>query len=219
MHFAIDTETNSLKTPYPIEIAAVCVNDFSIAFCERIHTFAPMDPRAEAIHGISQRSLVNCRSELEVMESFISFLNENSNRQTTVLVAHNANFDKQVVENALLRCNLKLPPGTTWECTMKMAKAQGHKNCTLEDCCARAGVIYAEAHCSLPDAIMCARVYKHFFAPGKTEVECDQALEQLNELEARDRAYEQEIMEEIMLERTEYTYSYPAVTTQYNVTG
>jgi DNA polymerase III epsilon subunit-like protein len=52
---------------------------------------------------------------------------------------------------------------------MEMSKAAKHFPNKLSDCCARAGIAYVEAHCALPDAIMCARVFKNFFEDPKDE--------------------------------------------------
>jgi DNA polymerase III epsilon subunit-like protein len=184
MHFAVDTETTSLRDPRPIEIAAVKVDDFTVAFCERIRSDVPIDSRAEAVHGISARTLINCRDEIEVMSSFLSFLSTHSNETPIVLVAHNARFDKLVIENALERCKLKFPNNVTWECTMEMSRKKKFKNCKLSECCKRAGIEYQDAHCALPDAIMCARVYKNFFKATEYWEILDEGLRLVNEQEA-----------------------------------
>lgn len=163
MHFAIDTETTGLRSPWPVEIAAVRVDDFSRAFCERINTPEPIDPRASDVHGIFAADLAHCRSELAVIKDFLVYLAEHSAGQAPVLVAHNARFDRAVLEGALRRCNLELPRGTTWLCTLEMSRARGHAKNTLAACCQRAGVSYEDGHCALPDAIMCARVYRAFY--------------------------------------------------------
>lgn len=183
MHFAVDTETNALKSPYPLEIAAVKIDDTSISFCQRIRTVATIDPRAQAVHGISEASLVNCPSEVSVMTAFRDFLLTQANGRPIVLVAHNAKFDRGVIERALKRCGLDLP--VAWECTMEMSRAQNHASNKLSDCCARAGIPYEDSHCALPDAIMCARVFRSFFEDENSALYAE-ALAQVNEEEERE---------------------------------
>lgn len=185
MHFAVDTETTGLKNSYPVEIAAVKVEDVLVNFCQRIRTTADIDPRAQAVHGISKASLANCPSELQVMNSFMEFLLSNAGGRPIVLVAHNAKFDRDVIERALQRCGLALPANTTWECTMTMSRAQNHQYNKLSDCCARAGIPYDDGHCALPDAIMCALVFKSFFEDETSEIYAE-ALAQVNAEEERE---------------------------------
>lgn len=201
MHFAVDTETTSLKDPYPVEIAAVKVDDFSVAFCERIRAIVAIDARAEAVHGISERALINCRNEFEVMTDFLQFIVRESKGSPIVLVAHNAKFDEEVIKNALLRCKLVLPPTTSWACTMQMSRAKKFKKCKLSDCCLRVGIAYKDSHSALPDAIMCARVFKTFF-------ECDDywnslydGLDQVNKETMRELDEQSAAIAEIMLEK------------------
>lgn len=184
IHFAVDTETTSLKLPYPIEIAAVMVDDLSVTYCQRIRTQAKIDPRAQAVHGISHACLAKCPEEREVMAQFVDFLRRHAGTRSIVLVAHNARFDREVIERALQRCELSLPSDTSWECTLTMSRSKMHDSNTLSACCARAGIAYEDAHCALPDAIMCAQVFKHFFEDENTALFAE-ALAQVNAEEQR----------------------------------
>jgi DNA polymerase-3 subunit epsilon len=179
-HFAIDTETTDLKNAHPIEIAAVCVDDFSIVFCERIRPSIDIDPKAQAVHGISLESLSQCRSESEVMNDFVLFLTTNNAK---TLVAHNAAFDKNVIHGALQRSHLQIPE-FEWECTLEMSRRKMPKlKHKLSDCCLRLGIDYKDAHCALPDAIMCARVFKSFYEPKIEDMWMDAGLIAVNEAE------------------------------------
>jgi DNA polymerase III epsilon subunit-like protein len=192
MHFAVDTETNSLNDPYPIEISAVKIDDFSVFFCERIRTDSKIDSRAQEVHGISSMSLIHCRNEADVMKSFINFLSQHAKESEIVLVAHNAKFDKLVILNALKRCNMSLPNNVTWECTREMSRQKQNRNNKLSDCCLRAGIMYKDAHCALPDAIMCARVFKDFFKPSAKWLEYEEGLAQVNASEAEEATEREE---------------------------
>lgn len=184
IHFAVDTETTSLKQSYPIEIAAVKIDDLGVTFCQRIRTQAKIDPRAQAVHGISQVSLAKCPEERVVMAQFLDFLRAQAGNRAIVLVAHNARFDRDVIERALQRCSLSLPSDTTWECTMTMSRREMHESHTLAACCARAGIAYEDAHCALSDAIMCAQVFRNFFEDENSALFAE-ALAQVNAEEQR----------------------------------
>lgn len=171
-HIAIDTETTGLWDAHPIELALVDVRRplDADAFCERICTSAPIQPAATAVHGITAEDLKACRSEAAVLGSAMGWLLaqiDADGGRPVVLVAHNASFDRAVLERALARCGLALPQGTSWECTLEMSRQQGLPRGvrhTLRDCCERAGVPYVDGHSALADARMCAAVYAHFFA-------------------------------------------------------
>lgn len=183
MLFAVDTETTGLKDARPIEIAAVCVDDFSIAFCERIKPDIPIEAGAIAVHGITAKSLASCRTEKEVMQDFVTFI---ARHGAKTIVAHNAAFDQSVIAKAMDRAAIP-SLGLPWACTLEMSRAKfaarGSKH-KLSDCCARAGIEYKDAHCALSDAIMCARVFKSFFEPTLEEMRMDAGLAAVNAEEA-----------------------------------
>jgi ATP-dependent DNA helicase DinG len=173
MFFAVDTETTGLIDAKPIEIAIVNLENVSFNMCERICTHAGLiTPEAFSVHHISSDMLLGCKSELEVMTLFIDFIVSNAPlKEPIVLVAHNANFDKGVIERALFRCDLVLPSNVTWQCTQKMSidmgNARGRGKNTLEACCKREGIEYVNAHSALPDAIMCGRLFTQFMSKLK----------------------------------------------------
>lgn len=188
VYFAVDTETTGLKSPWPIEIGACKIEDVSISFCEKIKTEAEIEPGACLIHGITKESLSQCQNEDQVLTNFLRFLNTNSQHKHIVLVAHNAKYDKGVIERALKRHNLKFPPNTTWECTMELSKSMDKLKKlkhSLRECCHRIGVEYKDSHSALPDAQMCAKVFQGFFKDP-----CEEEYQ--NGMQA---VYEQEIKE------------------------
>jgi DNA polymerase III epsilon subunit-like protein len=169
MHFAVDTETTGIFSPRPIEIACVKIDDFSVSFCERIKPDIPVEPRATLVHNITESDLQSCRSETEVMTAFVHFLQTVAS--PIVLVAHNAQFDRQVIEHALERSKLAWPCDVSWECTLTMSREKYGRQIknTLESCCLRHSIPYEDAHSALPDAIMCAKIYKTFFEDPRDE--------------------------------------------------
>lgn len=209
-YYAIDTETTGMKNPLPIEIAAVklelpkqgdslnsstesfdSVLDLPTIFCERINTWGLIENGAIAVHGITKEDLKNCRSEEEVLRDFIHFLQASDT--FIILIAHNAAYDRGVIERACARHELVLPIGLTWQCTMQMSRALDpfkRLKHTLKDCCERALVPYVNGHSALSDAEMCAKVFK-FLMSDPLEQEYVMAMHEiylqdiriLNELE------------------------------------
>lgn len=171
-YVAVDTETTGLYKPFPIELAAVYINNLEKTFCERIKLpFAvDIEPSAQAVHGITKQCLSNCRSEQEVLTDFIKFVTDGDFcASTTTLVAHNAKFDKKVLDEAFIRNGFgEFINNFTWACTMQISKSlakQSNNIITkhkLSDCCERANIPYEFGHSALPDAIMCARVFTNF---------------------------------------------------------
>jgi DNA polymerase-3 subunit epsilon len=178
MYFAIDTETTGFKDSRPIEIAAVCIDNYSINFCEKINTNVDIEEGAQKVHGISKDDLKHCRDEKDVLIDILHFLIKNN---ATVLIAHNVSFDRKILSDACERHHLKMPQ-VEWECTLLKSRSLyptlKHK---LSDCCKRAGIEYKDSHSSLPDAIMCAEVFKSFFKPTKEDLEYDEGLRLVNE--------------------------------------
>ena len=174
MYVVVDTETTGLHVgpvkAHPIEIAAICLDDFDTSFCERIRPSIPIDPKASAIHGMTNESLDLCRNEMDVMRDFVTFLDRVSkpvleSGGSLKLIAHNTSFDLITIYGALARCGLSLP-NHTWVCTMRMSRSRysvrGNGEHTLKRCCERAGIPYENAHEALADAKMCGLLFKSF---------------------------------------------------------
>lgn len=180
IHFAIDTETTGFKDSRPIEIAAVCIDDYSINFCKRIKPLVEIEEGAFNVHGISKDMLKDCPEEKDVLTDFLKFLLKHN---AQILIAHNASFDKKILRDAFERHDLKFPT-VEWECTLLKSRSlypgQKHK---LSNCCVRAGIEYLDSHSALPDAIMCAKVYKSFFKPTEQDLDFDEGLRLVNKKE------------------------------------
>jgi DNA polymerase III epsilon subunit-like protein len=119
------------------------------------------------VHGITQEhAMLQGRPFVEVFVDFMKFIGP----RTTMLVAHNAQFDKSVLRSEMIRhkLNLSLLDRFNFVCTMNLYKERFLKPIKL-------GVLYKElfgedfenAHNSLADCIACGRVYP--FLVGQTE--------------------------------------------------
>jgi DNA polymerase III epsilon subunit-like protein len=119
------------------------------------------------VHGITQEhAMLQGRPFIEVFLDFMKFIGS----RTTMLVAHNAQFDKSVLRSEMIRheLDLSLLDRFNFVCTMNLYKERFFKPIKL-------GVLYKElfgedfenAHNSLADCIACGRVYP--FLVGQTE--------------------------------------------------
>jgi DNA polymerase III alpha subunit (gram-positive type) len=189
-YFAVDTETTGFHDPYPVEIAAVRVQDIgahNVKFSKRIKCVKPIHERASLIHKIYDSDLINEMDEKYVLEEFINFLSLHSKNNKIVLIAHNATYDKKVIDFAMKRHNLIFPFEVDWQCTMSMAKKvqEETKGCkqkfTLGNLCVEKKIECNNAHQALADATMCAYLYNSFFKLTPEQEELDNVLDKVNE--------------------------------------
>lgn len=181
---AIDTETTGLVKPRPIELGMLVVHQPASEFCERIRTDVPIEPGATAVHGMTSADLEHARDEGSVLRDALAWLETvRGDAPQLLLVAHNAAYDRGVLEDALQRHGLALPQGVAWECTLAMSRARRDlppsARHTLHACCVREGIPYLHAHSALGDARMCAAVYCALRAAAEEDEERAAALAQV----------------------------------------
>ena len=106
------------------------------------------------IHGISWRDTLDA-------PTFAELYPEIRNRLFgRTLVAHNANFDRDVLQQTMKHhgldyADLQLPD---WKCTLEIYRNKGFKPADLATCCDRLG-IELNHHEALSDAVACAELY------------------------------------------------------------
>lgn len=135
-----------------------------------------IEPKALSKHGLTKDVLKarGAREEKEVMSDFIAFVEsmrraavvEEGDEVHVIFVAHNSEYDKAVVADAVNRHLLSFTrPWPTWECTKEMSrrKYKGNRELRhrLADCCGRAGIEIEDAHTAIGDARMVAKLYPH----------------------------------------------------------
>ena len=106
------------------------------------------------IHGISWRDTLDAPTFAELYPKIRKRLFGRT------LVAHNANFDRDVLQQTMAHygldyADLQLPD---WECTLKIYRAKGFKPANLAACCDRLN-IPLNHHEALSDALACAELY------------------------------------------------------------
>ena len=77
------------------------------------------------------------------------------------IVAHNASFDRSVLEKCMESSGLDvslLDIQDRWQCTLQIYRSKGYNPCRLSDCCTALS-IPLDHHNALSDAAGCAQLY------------------------------------------------------------
>jgi DNA polymerase III subunit epsilon len=160
----LDTETTGLdpRTGHRlIEVACVELEDFlptGRTFHRYVHPDRPIDADAERVHGISLVFLTDKPRfhEADVCDAFLDFVGD------SVLVAHNAGFDRGFINAELERAARAPLMEARWVDTLSMAQKRfpGMYN-SLDALCKRYKISLAdrEKHGALIDAQLLAAVY------------------------------------------------------------
>lgn len=157
-----DTETTGLDPAQGhrlVQIGAVELIDYLPTgrhYMTLINPDRPMDPGAQAIHGISDAMLAGKPGFDAVIDEFLAFVDEDP------LVAHNAEFDMKFLNAELIRIERPPLPKTRFIDTLDMARKRfpGQK-LSLDALCKRFGIDNSmrERHDALLDCQILAQVY------------------------------------------------------------
>jgi DNA polymerase-3 subunit epsilon len=160
----LDTETTGLDPQSGhriIEIACVELRDYLPTgrhFHSYINPERDIDPDAERVHGLSRTFLSNkpVFADAEVAESLLEFLGD------APLIAHNAAFDREFLNQELHRAGLPIVEETRWIDSLALAQSRypGMYN-SLDALCKRFRISLSERemHGALIDAQLLAGVY------------------------------------------------------------
>jgi len=160
----LDTETTGLDPRGGhrlVEIACVELEDYlptGRTFHRYIHPERPVDPEAVRVHGLTAAFLADkpIFADADVCEALVAFIGE------ATLVAHNAAFDREFVNQELARVGLPGLPESRWIDTLGMAAQRfpGVHN-SLDALCKRFRLSLSERdkHGALIDARLLAEVY------------------------------------------------------------
>ena len=113
------------------------------------------------VHGITkEKAIREGQPFTEVFLKFIKFIGP----RTKTLIAHNLNFDLNVLRSEIIRhdLNMKLIDDISFGCTLELYKERFMKSIKLTDLYKDIfGEDFQNAHNSLADSIACGRVYPH----------------------------------------------------------
>lgn len=149
-----DTETTGLAAhDQMVEIAAVHVRAGRVVrqFHSLVRPTVPIDPRAQAVHGITAAMLRKAPAAHEVLPEFVAFVG------TNVLVAHNAAFDVRMLRQERARTGVAIP-AWGYQCSMKLARLAfpGGYGYGLDAVASRLGLAGTVAHRALDDTRVAA---------------------------------------------------------------
>jgi Exonuclease len=147
----LDTETTGLgEQDEPIELAIVDGLNGAVLLDTRLRPLAPISPGAYAIHGISASELQDAPALADIWSRVCELLSG------ALVIAYNADFDRQVLAQAAQRYGLRLPK-CRWYCLMEAcsvfdAPVDG-RWLSLNAVCAELEVQGAPAHSARADAL------------------------------------------------------------------
>ena len=148
MYHILDTETASLQGGV-CEIAWLVVDDelnVLDTYYSRVNPERPIEPGAQAVHGISDADVVGCPTLAEVAKLL---------DKPIKLIAHNSQFDRRMIEPSI-KVESEL-------CTLALARQHitGTANHKLSTLAAHIGVDNGKAHNALYDVEMVRQVLLH----------------------------------------------------------
>lgn len=153
---AIDFETGDAGRDSACAVALVLVEDGMVVRREARLIRPPrhMDPANIAIHGLTEKMVAKAPSFAAVWKELAPMLEE-----TSLFVAHNAPFDRSVLETCCREAGIARPD-LPWACTLQLTREtwpawQTHR---LDVCCRELG-IELQHHDALSDALACADLY------------------------------------------------------------
>lgn len=116
----LDTETTGVDQQKGDKIIEIALLDYDLEsqrlvrrYVQRIDPDRPIDPSAQAVHGISNEMLLGCPKWEDVADEIHAQLSASQ-----LLVAHNFNFDGPFIAGELLRVGKTVPLVGSY-CTME----------------------------------------------------------------------------------------------------
>ncbi len=159
----LDTETTGLDFEKDRIIEIACLELIDDVFSgEKFHNyFSPEDilisKQSEEIHGLSNDFLKKYKSFESEINSFLEFIGDSQ------LIIHNAQFDLNMINNALKRIGKNKIPEERTLCTLELSKKKfpGSKN-NLNALCRRFDISLEERekHSAITDCFLLLQVFQ-----------------------------------------------------------
>ena len=116
----LDTETTGLSNNDKIVEISLLETVCGVKTGRKLHFFlnpvTQVSKKAAEIHGLTNEKLEKFPKFFEVAENIINFIGEGN------IVAHNAKFDRRMLNNELIRCDKKTFPENRFIDTLKIAR-------------------------------------------------------------------------------------------------
>ena len=158
---SIDFETPNSKNNSICSLGLVIVKNNEITFCKNylIDPEAPFSSYNTKIHGITRETVERCPTFPKVWDEIKRYFNHYP------VVAHNASFEKSVLEKTARNYNIKLPI-ITYYCTQKIAEYNFPEldRYSLEFLCNEFNVELKNHHCSIDDSLAAAKLMLRYLS-------------------------------------------------------
>lgn len=161
---AFDTETTGFdkKEDRILSIGAVSFVGKTIQVNNSLELYLDQDvfkPETVKIHGLMKTGSQEKISELEAIKAFLLYI------KSDILVAHHANFDKNMVNEMLLRHGLGklknkfIDTGVLYKKSIHIVYRQKDKSYSLDDLAKELNVPTVDRHTATGDALITALVF------------------------------------------------------------
>ncbi len=166
---ALDTETTgfSIKEDRILSIGAVSFIEKKIQVNKSLELYLEQDvfkPETVEIHGLMKKGLLEKVTELEAIKLFLSYI------KNAVLIAHHANFDKNMINEMLLRHGLDelknefIDTGVLYKKSKHIIYQSALKPISLDDLSKELNVPVVDRHTATGDALITALVFLKILA-------------------------------------------------------
>lgn len=161
---ALDTETTgfNIKEDRVLSIGAVAFIDKKIQIKESLELYLEQDifkPETVEIHGLMKKGDLNKISELEAIKQFLAYI------KNDVLIAHHANFDKNMINEILIRHGLDelknefIDTGILYKKSKHIIYQEKLKPISLDDLAKELNVPIVDRHTATGDALITGLVF------------------------------------------------------------
>ena len=117
------------------------------------------NPAAVRVTGIDARKVAGAPVFTDLAARFLEVCDG------LPIVAHNASFDRRMIDGEFGRLGMRSPEATRWFCSMGLARRTGQITAKLGDLCCRLAIEPdGELHDAGTDALLAARVTAHLFS-------------------------------------------------------
>ncbi len=166
---ALDTETTgfSIKEDRILSIGAVSFIEKKIQVSNSLELYLEQDvfkPETVEIHGLMKKGLLEKVTELEAIKLFLSYI------KNAVLIAHHANFDRNMINEMLLRHGLDelknefIDTGVLYKKSKHIIYQSALKPISLDDLSKELNVPVVDRHTATGDALITALVFLKILA-------------------------------------------------------
>lgn len=157
----LDFETTGLSANYERVVQASVVHLTGqttpyVAFDTLVNPQKKIDPRAEAVHGISNHDVEDAPTFAQVADRLLDSL------EGRIIAAYNAPFDLRFLRTELERVGLSFE--TSFICVMELRQLIfAESKCKLAEACREFQISLDNAHDSAADAIATAKLLSRYF--------------------------------------------------------